>query len=44
MKHLKNKEKKLIEQKEHGELENYNVMKNVSTLSMVNVNDGKSSI
>ena len=41
MKHLKNKEKKLIEQKEHGKLENYNVMKNVSTHSMVNVHDGK---
>ena len=41
MNHLKNKEKKFIEQKEHGKLENYNVMKNVSTHSMVNVNDGK---
>ena len=40
-KHLESKEKRLIEQKEHGKLENYNVMKNVSTHSMVNVNDGK---
>ena len=44
MNHLKNKEKKFIEQKEHGKLENYNVMKNVSTHSMVNVNDGKNFV
>jgi hypothetical protein len=41
LKHLQNKEKKLIEQKDQGKLDNYNVMKNVSTHSMVNVNDGK---
>ena len=43
MNHLEHKEKKFMEQKEHGKLENYNVMKNVSTHSMVNVNDGKHS-
>ena len=39
-KHLEFKEKKLIAKKNSGKLENYNVMKNVSTHSMVNTKDG----
>jgi len=38
---LKHKEKVLLEKKDTGKLQNYNVMKNVSTHSMVNVNDGE---
>ena len=34
------KEQKLNEQKGAGKLENYNVMKNVSTHSMINAPDG----
>ena len=43
IKHLKHKERVLLEKKETGKLQNYNVMKNVSTHSMVNVNDGIAS-
>ena len=40
-KHLKHKERVLQEKKDTGKLQNYNVMKNVSTHSMVNVHDGE---
>ena len=40
IKQLQHKEKVLLEKKNTGKLQNYNVMKNVSTHSMVNVNDG----
>jgi len=37
---LARKEKVLLEKKCAGKLENYNVMKNVSTHSMINVSEG----
>lgn len=41
IKRLQMKEKRLMEQQETGKLKNFSVMKNVSTHSMVNMNDGK---
>ena len=41
--HLEKKELDLLEQQSAGKLKNYNVMKNVSTHSMINTVDGKNS-
>jgi hypothetical protein len=40
---LARKEKLLLEKKCAGKLENYNVMKNVSTHSIINASEGKST-
>ena len=41
---LAQKEKMLLEKQDQGKLKNYNVMKNVSTHSMINSADGKKSL